>query len=82
MAAFEISINGEPLEVMESPGMGTLSAHITWIRVKQMTGSIYEDASLLRIGGASDGATQKWPKVTLNIGDEIRIRIVNGEGSD
>jgi len=59
MAAFEISINGEPLETMEGPDFGTLSANITWVRVRQMTGSIYEHVFLMRLGGASHRETGK-----------------------
>jgi hypothetical protein len=76
MVAFEISVNGEPLEPMECEDLGSLMAVINWYRGRDYVGDIYDSVHLVRSGVRIGRDTPFWPIVDLNIGDEITIRIV------
>jgi hypothetical protein len=78
MVAFEISINGKPTHVLECPDIGEISVKLDWSRLISAIGTVRE-------GGSIDGLTIhrdfkrgviRHPNETVNIGDEISIRII------
>ncbi len=79
MRAFEIYLNNKKLCVAGVGELGVLSAHVTWVgksRSKNLT---------LYVGGLTspDKENVSWIRERrLNIGDEVRIKIVEAHSVD
>jgi hypothetical protein len=77
-ARLEVSVNGERICVSGFDGLGGLSVDVNYIRRSGKSDShflhISALADFLKAGGALQIAS--WPSPTLEVGDEITIRIL------
>ena len=78
MRVFEVFLNGERLCVAGFDGDGVLIAYLSSARIK---GS---DDLDLDVGGLVSTTREhlKWARVGLNLGDEVRVRILESVSAD
>ena len=77
MRALNVSLNDKQLCVAGVGARGVLSAIVSWV-----AGDRGEDL-FLQVGGLSNGEHTDWVKQKpLQVGDEVRVRIVESESSD
>ena len=96
MPGFEVHHNGEKLCTAGINDFGVLSAILTWVSHNPRKLQRWADegrhlpeatALELRVGGLVSGEGESgehlnWVNSTISIGDEIRIRIIDGPNSD
>ncbi len=77
MRALSVSLNEKQLCVAGVGDRGVLSAIVNWV-----AGDRGEDL-FLQVGGLANGEYSNWVKQKpLQVGDEVRVRIIETESSD
>ncbi len=77
MRAFNVQLNGKKLCLAGVRGNGVLSAMVVWAERGKIENPFIE------VGGLANEEQQKWIKQRhLQVGDEIRIRVVESNSVD
>jgi hypothetical protein len=85
MVIFDISVNGRQLYRTGVGEFGMLTAETMWARIQQRAGQVHEQLSVRATslsGDEGDECHSEWPRTEFNVGDEIRIRVVDSDNFD
>src|SRR5262245_44118758 len=88
MVAFEVFHNDKRLCIAGVGDFGVLSAIVTWVahspdELKQQTDMTDRNPALfLQVGGLTSRDHYDWNQIDLQVGDEIKIHIVNAAEVD
>ena len=83
MRGLEVSLNGEVLYVVGIGDFGMMNAGVDWARIAQNKGTVYEHLWVQAKGYEGTPPDQRhWQNHSLNVGDEVRIKIVETDTPD